>query len=184
MADNQDSDPAKIRYRCNHCGGDIESPESMIGQIDVCPNCRARIQVPDVTILADIPEATILADQSPPAKKRGRGLMPKLWSMVGTRRRTRQIIVIAAAIIIIVMCLFPPWIQARVNLWPGDLTWHDVPAGCHFITWTPTPPVGHARRSRIDGTRLVVQIIPVVVAAGVAIWLLRDRHEPSAEKRL
>lgn len=33
-------------YKCDKCGADMESPESMLGEDEICPECEARVTVP------------------------------------------------------------------------------------------------------------------------------------------
>ena len=41
-----------IQYKCKKCGGDMESPGSLIGKMETCPHCRRRQIVPDPDALS------------------------------------------------------------------------------------------------------------------------------------
>jgi hypothetical protein len=42
-----------IRYKCNKCGADLESPDSMIGKMETCPACHRRMKVKDPAAVAE-----------------------------------------------------------------------------------------------------------------------------------
>ena len=41
-----------IHYKCNKCGVDMESPDSLIGKMETCPACRRRMKVKDPAVVA------------------------------------------------------------------------------------------------------------------------------------
>ena len=42
-----------LRFKCNKCGADMESPESRIGKMEVCPSCKQRMKVEDFALIAE-----------------------------------------------------------------------------------------------------------------------------------
>ncbi len=42
-----------IRYNCTHCGEEMQSPESVIGRVEVCPQCGMANFVPAKTMRSE-----------------------------------------------------------------------------------------------------------------------------------
>ena len=55
-----------IEYKCNKCGADMESPDSMIGRMETCPSCGRRMKV----------KAPVAAAEEEKRKKEGLASMP------------------------------------------------------------------------------------------------------------
>jgi len=62
-----------IRYKCNKCGAEMESPDSMIGKMETCPGCRRRMKVKDPAVVAEEEQRKRLATEKDIAYLRGLG---------------------------------------------------------------------------------------------------------------
>lgn len=72
-------------------------------------------------------------------------------------------------IVIVLMCLYPPW--AQIYRLPSSNIKGTYPLGCAFI-WDP-PDTNYAYSIAIDYTRLLLQILPVVLITGGLLFTLR-----------
>jgi len=48
-----DQEGDMIHYKCNKCGAEMESPDSMIGKMETCPACKRRMKVKDPAVVAE-----------------------------------------------------------------------------------------------------------------------------------
>lgn len=84
----------------------------------------------------------------------------------------QKIIVIIGALSVILLCLFPPWIRT----FNGMGIHSEKPAGYALISQPPSPEKDTvAFGVRIDAPRLFIQLLVVIVAAGLSIFLTTEK---------
>lgn len=76
-----------IEYECPYCSAEMSSPDSMAGEYETCPNCRAKVKVPKIELIEEPVVLEPLETDSPaaPALPVGKGKQPSL-----PRRQGRQ----------------------------------------------------------------------------------------------
>ena len=81
-----------IRYKCAQCGADLEAPQSLVGEKEICPVCNAANWVPQILVAPQV----AVVDQARPAVqpmncpkcgKRASEYQPNKWECLYCGRR-------------------------------------------------------------------------------------------------